>query len=218
VKFQDGVLPVSRTVFPTFLNPRLLTRCYMFNPHLWRAPNLTHCSHNPIWLYGVPGCVQQTGSHEFTTPSAMGLCHRPAAWCHTPQGASVPPIHSGTQGYGGLNNNNGSFVHLPHQRHQASSSSFWVRRTEACSPVSTTGPSTNTPSSSFTLFPWSRLPLMNSVGPASSRSWICGAPITSFVSGRAMSGKQLSSPLPATMSIRLCRMAWPTHRPSSRGL
>ncbi len=55
----------------------------------------------------------------------------------------------------------------------------------------------------------------NSVGHAFSPSWACGSHITSFVSGRAMSGRRhLSHPL-ATMNIRSCCMAFPTHRPSS---
>ncbi len=55
----------------------------------------------------------------------------------------------------------------------------------------------------------------NSVGPAFSPSWTCGSLITSFVSGRAMSGRRHSSHHLATMNIRSCRMAFPTHRPST---
>ncbi len=32
----------------------------------------------------------------------MGQRYRPAAWSHTPQGSSVPPVHPGAQGNGGL--------------------------------------------------------------------------------------------------------------------
>ncbi len=100
----------------------------------------------------------------------------------------------------------------------ASASSSWARRTEACGPASTTGPSMIALSSSLILFPWSCPPSRNSVGPASSRRLTCGAPITSFVSGKATSGRQRSLSPQATMNIGLCRMAFPTPRPSSRGL
>ncbi len=146
----------------------------------------------------------------------MGLCHWPAAWSYTSQGSSIPPVHPGAQGDGGLHQGgspttvHSSFHHL--QRPRASSS--WARRTEA----STTGPSMITLSSSLILFPWSRPPLRNSVGPASSRSWTCGAPITSFASGKATSGRRRSLSPQATMNIGSCRMAFPTPRPSSRGL
>ncbi len=34
----------------------------------------------PIWLCGIPGCLQQAGSHPTTTSPAMWLCHQLAAW------------------------------------------------------------------------------------------------------------------------------------------
>ncbi len=112
--------------------------------------------------------------------------------------------------------NNSSFVLPPPQRPQSSSS--WARRTEACGHASTTGPSMIILSSCLILFPWSRPLSRNSVGPASSRSWTCRAPITSFVSGKATSERLRSLPPQATMNIGSCRMAFPTTRLSSRSL
>ncbi len=43
------------------------------------------------------------------------------------------------------------------------------------------------------------------MGPASSPSWTCGARITSFVFGKATSGRRHPSPPLATMSTLLCR-------------
>ncbi len=62
---------------------------------------------------------------------------------------------------------------------------------------------------SLILFPWSRPPSRNSVGPASSRSWTCGAPISLFVYGKATSGRRRSLPPQATMNTGSCRMAFP---------
>ncbi len=67
------------------------------------------------------------------------------------------------------------------------------------------------------LLPLVRPPSRNSVGYASSRSWTCGVHTTSFEPGKATSGRRHSSPLLATTNIGLCRMASPTHHPSSRG-
>ncbi len=64
-------------------------------------------------------------------------------------------------------------------------------------------------SCSLILFPWSRPPSRNSVGPASSRSWTCGAPISLFVYGKATSGRRRSLPPQATMNTGSCRMAFP---------
>ncbi len=66
-----------------------------------------------------------------------------------------------------------------------------------------------TMSCSLILFPWSRPPSRNSVGPASSRSWTCGAPISLFVYGKATSGSRRSLPPQATMNTGSCRMAFP---------
>ncbi len=106
--------------------------------------------------------------------------------------------------------NNSSFVLPPFQQPQVSSS--WPRRTEACSHALTSGPSMITLSSSLILFPWSRPPSKNSVGPVSSRSWTCGTPITSFESGKATSGRRCSLPPKATVNIWSCRMSFPTPR------
>ncbi len=65
-------------------------------------------------------------------------------------------------------------------------------------------------------FPWSQPPSRNSVEPTSFPSWTCGARITSFASGRAMSGRRHSSHPQATTNIGSCRMAYPTHHPSSK--
>ncbi len=111
--------------------------------------------------------------------------------------------------------NSSSSVLPPLRQPRASS---WARRMDTCGPASTTGPSMITLSSSLILFPWSRPPSRSCVRPASSRSWTCGVPITSFVFGNATSGRRHLSPPQATMNIGLCRMALPNPRPSSRDL
>ncbi len=80
-----------------------------------------------------------------------------------------------------------SSVLPPHRPPRASSS--WERKTEACGPALITGPSMLTQLNSPIHFLWSRPRSRNSVGLASSRSWTCGVRITSFVSGRATSGR-----------------------------
>ncbi len=104
--------------------------------------------------------------------------------------------------------------HLHHLLPQASSS--WAKRTEAWGPASTTEPWTHRLWSCRIHFPWSQPPSRNSVEPTSFPSWTCGARITSFASGRAMSGRRHSSHPQATTNIGSCRMAYPTHHPSSK--
>ncbi len=70
--------------------------------HLSRKSRASRNPNRPIWLCGVPGCFQQAGSHPPSNSSAMGLCHRLAAWGKSPQGYSIPPVHPGAQGHGGL--------------------------------------------------------------------------------------------------------------------
>ncbi len=105
----------------------------------------------------------------------------------------------------------------PLQQPQASSS--WERSTEACSHASTL----RTPqwlhcqahlsSSPGPGHPWGTL-----WGPVSSQSWTCGAPITTFISGKATSGRRRSLPLRVTMNIGLSHMTFQTPHSSSRGL
>ncbi len=171
----------------------------------------------PIWLCGVPGCLQQAVSPPATTSSAMGLCYR--ICCLETNSLRVEYIRCPSRSARLWRNTSRRLLikdssDLPSHRQPRVSS--WIRRMGASGPVLTTALWNTRWWNSRIHFPWSRPLLRNSVGHVCFPSWICVVRIASLVSGKAMSGRRPSSLLLVTMISSLCHMALPTSTPSSR--
>ncbi len=126
----------------------------------------------------------------------MGLCHRPAAWSYTPQGSSIPPSIPERKVMEDYIKEALQQQLIRPSTSPAASSFFFVGKKDGglrpCIDYRTLNDRT-------VKLPYP-LPLVLSAleelrGPASSRRWTCGAPITSFVSGKATSGDSVHYPL-----------------------